>query len=407
LTVLSRTAKLGIAAETVKAQYAPPAFTVVYSRPATYRQVIAPLRDTALRGEGTWLEDAQQGPWHTEWSVPSPCYPDLAGWYLRAIIGADTCTPGVTTTLAAAATAGATTASLGARPANGTVLMIGAGDTLEYASIGTPTGTGPYTCPLASPLLYSHAPGEPVLSQATHVFTQQMCAGFPCYSLTMDDGTGPLGFPGCVMSSLKITIDATGYARLTANWTGFPASPVSTFAYDASPAQPMAGWDWVIAQSSGVTPVPYFARVPGPTARPLTYGDSSIASTRGQKLELTLSRDTAPCNAINGSQSPLVISTGPMKADADYTAIYENQDDLDLFLSYNQSPVTHALTQAGPLGGSSLSVTLPRAGWLTGEPDDSGDYLSARFTVSGIASPSPGPAVEATLTNFVQTAYAP
>lgn len=407
MTVLSRMAKLGIAAEPSMADYQPPAFTVIYTRPATYKQVIAPLRDTALRGEGTWLEDAQQGPWHTEWQVPSDGYPDLAGWYLRAIIGADTCTPGVTTALTAPAAAGAQSLTLAAAPPAGSVLMTGTGDTLEYAQAGTPSGSGPYQVPLSSPLLWHHLTAEPAVSQATHVFTQEMCAGFPSYSLTMDDGTGTLGWPGCVLSALKVSVSPAGYVKLRASWSGFPAAPASTFTYAASAMQPMAGWDWAIEQASDALPV-YYPRVTGPVVRPLTYGDSThTTSTRGQRLDLTLSRDTAVQNCVNGQNAPYVISTGPMKADADYTAIFEDQSDMGLFLDYDQDPVTHVISQPVLLGGCSLSVELPRAGWLEGEADDSGDYLAARFRLSGIASPSPGPAVAATLVNYVQSAYGP
>lgn len=405
MTVLSRMAKLGIAAESATAQYAAPTFTVTHSRPATYRQVIAPLRDTALRGEGTWLEDAQQGPWHSEWSVPSDGYPDLAGWYLRAIIGPDTCTPGVTTALAAAALAGATSLTVGAAPPAGAVLMIGAGDTLEYAQCGTPSGLN---VPLASPLRFAHQAAEPVLSQSAHVFGQEMCAGFPSYSLTMDDGTGPLGWPGCTMSAFRLTIDAGGYVKFRANWTGFPASAVSTFTYDASPMQPMAGWDWSILQ--GPVRAAWHNGVLSPVLRPLSQPDAGtgqVPSTRGQKMDLTLSRKTAPMNTICGQQAPYVISAGPMRADAEYTAIYESQDEMSFYLAYEQEPVTHVLAQPVLLGGCSLALDLPRAGWLQGDPDDSGTYLSATYKLSGIASPSPGPAVSATLLNYVAEPYGP
>jgi hypothetical protein len=403
MTVLSRMAKLGIAAESSAAQYAAPAFTITFARPATYRQVIEPLKDTALRGEGTWLEDAQQGPWHTEWQVPSDGYPDLAGWYLRAVIGPDTCTPGVTTALTASAQAGATTLVVGAAPPAGAVLMIGAGDTLEYARCGTPSGL---SVPLASPLRFAHNAAEPVLSQASHVFTQAMCAGFPSYSLTMDDGTGPLGWPGCVMSALRITIDAGGYVKFRASWTGFPATAVSTFTYAASPMQPMAGWDWQIMQASLSG---WHNGVLSPVVRPLSQPDGTVqvASTRGQKMDLTLSRKTAAMNTICGQQAPYVISTGPMRADGTYTAIYEDQSDMDLFLAYGQQPVTHVLAQPVLLGGCALALELPRAGWLQGDPENADTYLAATYRLSGIASPSPGPAVSASLLNYVQEAYGP
>jgi hypothetical protein len=248
-----------------------------------------------------------------------------------------------------------------------------------------------------------------VLSQASHVFTQTMCAGFPSYSLTMDDGTGPLGWPGCTMSAFRITIDAAGYVKFRASWTGFPASAVATFTYAASPMQPMAGWDWAVMQA-GITE--WFNGVMSPVLRPISQPSGpviagTIASTRGQKLDLTLSRKTAAMNTICGQQAPYVISTGPMRADGTYTAIYEDQADMDLYLAYGQQPVTHVLAQPVLLGGCSLALGLPRAGWLQGDPENAGTYLAATYRLSGIASPSPGPAVSASLVNYVQSAYGP
>ena len=71
----------------------------------------------------------------------------------------------------------------------------------------------------------------------------------------MDDGTGPLGWPACVFGSLTIGITKDGYGSLKAACNGFPPSSVSTFAYDASPAQPMAGWEWAITTGGAASTV--------------------------------------------------------------------------------------------------------------------------------------------------------
>jgi hypothetical protein len=402
MTVLSRMAKLGIAAEPSPADYQPPAFTVIHSAGTTYRQVITPLRDSALRGSDSWLEDLQQGPVHSEWLVKSDGYADLAGWYLRAVIGPDACTPGVATTLTAAAAEGASALATAAAVPSGAVLMIGAGDTLEYAQARSTSAA------LASPLRFAHLPGEPVLSQATHVFGQETGAGFPTFSLTMDDGTGPLGWPGCTMSALQVTITPGGYVKFRASWSGFPAAPVTTFDWAATPEQPMAGWDWAITQGSSDLGLIYHAGVAGPVVRPLdSSSDVAAASTRGQALDLKLTRKLAVGNTVCGQQAPYGIWPGPLKADAAYQAIYENADDMDLFLEYIQDPVSHVVAQPVLLGGSSLAIGFPRAGWLEGAADDSGDYLSAKYSISGIATPFAGPLITATLTNYAQSAYLP
>ena len=160
MTYLSRTAKLGIASESSQAVYTAPVFTVVFDR-ARYKRVILPLRDKALRGSDSDLQDYQQGPAWSEWTIPGQFYPDLAGWYLQAMIGADTCTPGVTTTTTAFSEPGVTTLALAAEPPSDAIVMIGAGDTLEYAKLGTVTGL---TVPIAEP---SAGPAVPARRQAS------------------------------------------------------------------------------------------------------------------------------------------------------------------------------------------------------------------------------------------------
>lgn len=386
MPVLSRMAKLAIAAEMDPGTYQPPAFTVIFNR-ARYRQRITPLRDTACRGSDAELQDLLQGPAWSEWVIPSDLYPDLAGWYLRALIGPDTCTPGVTTQLAAPAAAGATSISLDARPPAEAILMLGSGDTLEYARIGTPSGSGPYACPVTLPatgLLYAHDSGDPAVSQATHAFARAGAGGvftWPVYSLTMDDGTGPLGWPGCVFGGLTISLSKDGAASLRASCSGYPPASQDTFTYGASPAQPMQGWEWAIAT-----------------------GDA--ASTRGLSMALTLSRDLQITPAVSGQQAPLIIWPGPLRADGTYSAIFEDQSDMDLFTGALQEPCVHTITQPVLAGGCSLSLTMPRSGWWDGEPSQEDTYLSARFSLSGIADPAGGAAFTATLVSYVQEAFA-
>ena len=156
-SVLSATAKLGIAAETTDATYAVPSFTVPFTSGTRYASHIIQLYDRTARATDTDTVDIQQGPYWTDWTVTSEAYPDWAGWLYRAMIGPDQFTAGTVTTFAAASLPGATSVSLNAAPPARSVLMLGAGSTLEYAKCGTPSGSGPYTVPLTSGTLrYAH-----------------------------------------------------------------------------------------------------------------------------------------------------------------------------------------------------------------------------------------------------------
>jgi hypothetical protein len=383
VSVLSRTAKLGIAAESVPGVYELPTFPVVFSSGAKYKQVITPLRDIALRGSDSELQDLLQGPAWSEWVIPSDLYPDLIGFWLASLVGPDTCTPGVSTTLTAAASAGAEAVSLAAEPAAGAVLMLGSGAALEYAQAGTPTGSGPYTVPLTTPLRFNHPDGDAAVSQSQHVFTQNQegpTYSWPRWSLTCDDGTGPLGWPGTVVSSLAVKISSDGTAKLTASASGFPPAAVETFAWEGTAAQPAYGWSWAVTTGGG-------------------------ASTRGQQMDLTLHRDLGICPTVSGQQQPLGIWPGPLQADGTYTAIFEDDSDLSQFTSGIQDPVVHSLVQPVLAGGCSVTLTMPRSGWIAGEPVTAGDYLAATFQLSGIAQPAGGAAFTATVLNYVQSAY--
>jgi hypothetical protein len=407
VSVLSRMAKLAIAAETVPGVYEPPAFTVTYGKGARYHQKITPLRDRALRGSDSAEQDLLQGPEWCEWTIPSDGYPDLIGWYLRALIGPDTCTPGITTLTRSATQAGAEALSLGAEPAPGAVLMAGAAGTLEYARAGVPSGSGPFAVPLATPLRFAHGAGEPVASQSAHVFAQDTegpTFSWPRYSLTMDDGTGPLGWPGCVFGSLVITITKDGFAGLKATASGFPPAPQDTFAYDASPMQPMQGWQWGITQGVQAG----WDALAGPVVRPLSDSTGitvAVPSTRGLAMSLSLHRNLGIFPTVAGQQHPLGIWPGALMADGTYTAIFEDASDMDVFTESSQEPAVHTLTQPVLAGGCSLSLTMPRSGWWDGEAGQDDAYLKASFKLSGLAEPVGGAAFTATLVNYWPAAY--
>ena len=72
--------------------------------------------------------------------------------FLPHVIGPDTVAAGVTTTLAANSAANATSLSLTASVASNTTIQVSdsAGANLEWVSVGTVTGSGPYTAPVVA-----------------------------------------------------------------------------------------------------------------------------------------------------------------------------------------------------------------------------------------------------------------
>jgi hypothetical protein len=388
-SVLSATAKLGIAAEESDAVYAVPSFSIPFASGTKYSSVITQLYDRTARGTDTDTQDIQQGPYWSDWTITSQAYPDWLGWLARAMVGPDQFTPGTVTTFAQASPPGAGSVWLATAPPAGSVLQLGNEDT-EYAQAGTPSGTGPYLVPVTTPasgLMYAHPAGDAAQSQATHLFEQDRTnlTVWPSYSLTTDDGIDQLGWPGCCLGKVRLQVTPSGYAKLASTWSGFPPVAVSTFAEDQSTAQPFAGWSWAITTAGGV-------------------------STRGVSLDLALSRVLQVTPACNGYQGPYFIGPGPMRASGQYKAIYDTAADLNLYREAIQEPAVWTLSQPALQGGASVSVTLSLSGWTQGAVTLEEQFVTAQYKLSGIAntadSPSSGVS-SVTLVNFVQAAYGP
>jgi hypothetical protein len=391
MTFLSRLTKLGLAKETTQWTYLAPTVSIPFST-AAFEDIIPPLRDESIRANDAVLQGIQQGPRNSTWDLMVNGYADITGHWLRAIIGPDTVTAGVSTVLSSNTSANASSISLTASPAANAILQISdtAGANLEYVQIGTPTGSGPYVCPITvgggtggNTTRYAHtAAGGSVISQTKHTFAQNrsFATVWPTYSLTTDDGADQLGWPGCVMSELGIKIDPKGFVTMAPKYTGFPSLTEATFAYAASTVQPLVGWAWTV-QNAGAS------------------------STRGMTMDFTLKRAVEALFLSTGSQSPREVFPGALESDGTYKAIFENSTDMNLFTQAQQLPTVHTLTQPVLVGGAILAITMSQSGYTTGKRDLGTQYVSADFALSGINNTTDTGVTQVALSNFVTTQY--
>ena len=385
-SVLSATAKLGIAAESSTASYTAPSYTVPFTSGTKFRDMITQLHDRSIRARDTDEQDIQQGHYYSDWTLSTWAYADWAGWLCRAMIGTDQFTAGTVTTFAQLSNPGATSVWLEAAPPAGSVLQLG-GTGTEYAQAGTPTGTGPYLVPIASPsygLRYAHPAGDAAQSQARHVFQQDrtIATAWPSYSLTTDDGVDVLGWPGCTLGRLRLQVTKDGYAKLASDWNGWPPVTTTTFTEAQSGAQPSGGWEWGITTAGGT-------------------------STRGISLDLVLTRTLDVVRAC-GQQAPYVIGTGPMRVNGSYEALYDTPADLNLYRQAIQEPAIWSLSQPLLQGGSSIAITLSLSGWTQGAVSMDSEYLTASYRLSGIANTADSPSfgvASVVLGNWVQQQY--
>ncbi|MFB6568366.1 phage tail tube protein [Streptomyces noursei] len=381
MTQISRLATIGLAKEVTPGTWLAPTVGVPFTK-GDYEDMFTELKDESVRGNDTVLQGMYQGVVHAEWQLDVMAYPDLMGHFLAGVIGPDTVTAGVSTTLSSSTVIGATSISTVATIPVGSIIAIDTGTKLEYATTGTPTGSGPYTIPITVPatgLTQAHNSAVTVVSQTTHTF-KQSTTPLPTYSLTLYDTTQTVSCSYCRLSDLQMKIDPKGTVTASIKYVSFPSVVQSPQTESFSTYDPLLGWSW-------------------------TMNNAGAASTRGLTYDLTVKRATEAIGSSDGTQAPREIFAGPIEADGTYKAIFENQTDMNLYLNYTQTATTATLAQPVPRGGQSLALTMSKSGYYKGKRDLGSAYVQADFSISGIYNTTDGGAVSATLKNFVTTQY--
>lgn len=387
MTLLGRLAYVGLAKESSQGTWVTPSYYLACTKldfGINYDQ----LKDESYRNNDSALQGLYQGAGDSDVDLEFNAYPDAIGYILR-IIGPDTVTPGVSTTLSSASIAGATSISTAATIPVGSTIMIDTGNKVEYATTGTPSGTGPYTIPIATPsggLTYAHNSAVAVVSQTTHTFKQSATAAKPTYSLTQSNVLEAWGYTGCMLSDVSLKVDPKGIVTCGAKYTGWiPTIQAGPFTPAFAQPAPLLGWQFAMT-------------------------NAGASSTRGLSYDLSLKRPVEAIHASNGSQQPREVFSGVLDADISYKAIYENDTDYNLYLQALQNnPTSMSLVQPVGAGvdaaGSSLTITTTQGGWSKGKPDVSGTYVQAAFEINGIYNATDSGSVQAVLKNFVTSAY--
>jgi hypothetical protein len=383
VTLLSRLGWIGIAKESVQGTFLAPTFYIPVMK-SDFNIEYTQLKDVSYRASDTNLQGLYQGVGETSASLELSAYPDCLGYFLR-IIGPDTVSAGVSTTLSSSTIVGATSISTAVSIPSGSTIAIDTAGNLEYAITGSPTGSGPYTIPITSPsggLTKAHTSSVTVLSQTTHTFKQSATTAKPTYSFVDYNVLEGWGYPGCMLGEIGIKIDPKGMCTLDAKMTGWIGAIQGGLTAPAFTAvQPMLGWQWAMTNAGG-------------------------ASTRGLSYDLTLKREIDAIHASNGTQQPREVFSGVLDADIKYKAIYENDTDYNQYLQALQtSPTSAVLTQPLVTGGASLTMTTTAPGWSKGGYDKGGTYVTADFEIAGINNATDAGAIQVVLKNWIATAY--
>lgn len=384
MTQLSRLASLGIAKESTPGTWLAPTNFLPFTK-ADFTDAYTEIKDASFRANDSNLQGIYQGVVEADWSISIDAYPDLAGIFLRGIIGPDTVTAGVSTSLATASTVGATSLSSTASIPAMSYIQIDTAANLEYAQVTAVTGSGPYTLTVAGAgtgggLLYAHTSSAAVVSQTTHTFKANPTAAKATYSLTIYDTTETLSYSDAVFSDVQIKIDPKNAVTFDTKLKAFPYVIQTSQTPTYPQPQPLLGWQWNMT-------------------------NAGASSTRGETFDLTIKRDIDVIHSSDGVQAPREIFQGAIDADGSYKAIYEGNQDLNLYLQYIQTPTTATLQQPVSAGGASLALTMSKSGWIKGKRDWGSHYVKADFSISAIYNATDNGPVSAVLKNFVTTQY--
>lgn len=384
MTQLSRLGALGLTKESVAGTYVAPTVYLPYNK-VDYTDDFNIIKDMSFRGNDTKLQGLYQGAGVVDWSIDVDAYPDLIGHFLRGVIGPDTVSAGVTTTLASSSSIGATSISSTATIPVGSYIQIDTSTNLELAKVTAVSGSGPYTLTVttleggAVGLAKAHTSSVAIVSATTHTFKQNATAAKATYSFTAYDTLQTLGYTDVVFSDLDVKIDPKGIVSLSVKGKSLLGVAESAMTTAYTSLEPLLGWGWT-----------------------MTNGGSS--STRGLTYDVKLKRDVDVINSSDGTQGPREIFQGALDVTGAYKAIFDSLADLNLYLTNSQQPATATIQQPVEHGGASLALTMSKSGWSKGKRDW-GDYVQATFSLDGIYNTTDAGAISAVLKNFVTTAY--
>jgi len=387
VTVLARGSKVGFTRESTPGTFLPATVSVPWTK-YTYETAFDVLRDESVRANDSVLQGQYQGAGTSTHDLELQAYPDISGHFLRGMLGVDTVTAGVSTTLSSGSSIGATSISTALTIPSGSTIKITSAAGTDYAVTGTPTGSGPFTIPIVTgmgaggnSLLFAHLATDPVVSLTTHTFSQVTPSTRPpSYSYTVDDLVAPVGFAGCQMSELALKIDPKAVVTLNPKYTGFPESSQSTFSYAASTTDPLIGWEWTLTNAGG-------------------------ASTRGLSLDLTWKRAVEAIGSSDGTQAPREVFAGGLELSGTLKAIHEGTADYQAFLQNTQLPVVVTLTKPLAKGGESFVITATQGAVGKGSRDLGGTYIQASYDLDAIHNSTDGGVSKVVLKNYQTSAY--
>lgn len=209
----------------------------------------------------------------------------------------------------------------------------------------------------------------------------------PSYTVFVNDAAGNVRqVPGCIPSSVKVTVKPDGLSELNVTWIGLPAAVIASPVNTPTTAKPMPGWNSTI-----------------------TLGGTVLSQF--SEVDLEYKRATEPVPSITGTQAPFAIFGGPVTVSGSLTAIYQGATDVNMvnFLANTQPAL---LVKVSPVGDVNHSITLQhsKVAYDASAPSGTNKWMEVKATIKALANTTDAlgggfSPVQAILTSPQSTAY--
>lgn len=332
------------------------------------------MDDKAWRGAMGLLYNRIQGPIVNEFTLKGPVFGDGIGFLVANILG--DLVPSATSTapadtLASSAAAGASSISVTATaPTTGQTVLIGTGSTAEIRTLGTVTGTGPYTCPFAAgqlPLQYAHASGQTVVGTAApfvnawSVLNSLATTNYPqgqppTHTFTHYQGPAaggvPRTFPGSCLSKLSFNWTAESellmFDAAATSWVS--QLDVATRTPAATNVVPQASWKGKLG-------------IGGPAS-----GGTQVLTVESGSVDIT--RALEPIFTEQNSQNPYIIQRGEVSVAGKLEFVAADESPYLAMINNTQPQLQFVLSNGG--SGSNLiaiQFDVATAAYKSAKPD--------------------------------------
>ncbi|MCU1678016.1 MAG: hypothetical protein JWM93_2774 [Frankiales bacterium] len=206
----------------------------------------------------------------------------------------------------------------------------------------------------------------------------------PTYTIIDDDNlsASARAYPGQMLTDLTLKVDVAASSAVTfdSKWVGWASVTTASITPTFTTPSPFLPWM-------------------------LTWSAAAAASDRVQNAELSFKRGVTLLPGSDGNQTMRETFGDTIEYAIKATALFEDQTDLNRFLTYGKVATVATLTKPAGLGGESLAITSTRGVWQKAAKKRSQKYLTLDFEVTGTYGATDAGPCAVLLNNLIAPAY--